>query len=419
MTLEAIAAGISAGAASVSALSAIIPQLNKPRSVVIEIDNNTERTLTKVWDHHEHGGFAVTPESAIPPRHVQVFGAQSRGGSVATGTEGHVVYDVDGLAKLTVYWNNPFFGDNQSSATITGSHLGLVRVDTTTGVGDTAAHMRYEVFHRRNMTLVAFGPPDKWVVAMGNRILVILNDGRVFANDVEDTAIGSAYQLVGPPVAANPWDNVLANGRPAPPFVIGNRIHVILNDGRVFAHDITDNTIGPPFQLVGPPVAAQPQDKWVLPQSAESISDPFDMGDRILVITKDGRVFAHRIINNTFDVSQLAGPPVAANDWDKWVFIRGNRIFVILNDGRVFGHDFVGDTIGPAFQFDGPPVAANPWDKWVLMVKGNVVSSTAQGFPVRGDRILVIVHDPTGTAHGRVFGHDITGNTIGPPFALG
>ena len=139
---------IAAGAASAQALSSIIPQLNGARSVVIEVDNNTNANLTRVRDHHDHGGFAVTPSSVIPPRNADVFGSQNKGGSIATGTEGHVVYNVAGLAEFTISWVNPFIGGNESSGTVSGGHLALFRVVTTTGAGNTAAHMRYELFER-------------------------------------------------------------------------------------------------------------------------------------------------------------------------------------------------------------------------------------------------------------------------------
>jgi hypothetical protein len=139
---------VAAGAASAQALSAIISQLNGARSVVIEIDNNTNTILRRVRDHHDHGGFAVTPSSNIPPQHADIFGAQSNSFSLGTGTEGNVVYTFDGLAELTISWVNPFVGGNESRGAVSGGQLALFRIVTTTGVGNTAAHMRYELFER-------------------------------------------------------------------------------------------------------------------------------------------------------------------------------------------------------------------------------------------------------------------------------
>ncbi|MGH9928244.1 MAG: hypothetical protein ACREA9_03340 [Pyrinomonadaceae bacterium] len=135
-----------------------------------------------------------------------------------------------------------------------------------------------------------------------------------------------------------------------------------------------------------PRVGFNPQDKWVV-----------TMGNRVLVITNNGDVFAHDFGSTIGPAFQFIGPPVAFNPQDKWVVTMGNRILVITNNGSVFGHDLAGTTIGPSFQLAGPPVAFNPQDRWVVTI---------------GNRILVIVND------GHVFGHDLAGTTIGPSFQL-
>jgi hypothetical protein len=105
----------------------------------------------------------------------------------------------------------------------------------------TSSEGDYELNFEIARIRVAANPQDKWVLTMGNRILVIVNDGRVFVHDITGNIIGVAFQLGGPPVAANPQDKWV--------LTMGNRVLVIVNDGRVFAHDITGNTIGAPFQL--------------------------------------------------------------------------------------------------------------------------------------------------------------------------
>jgi DUF1680 family protein len=216
-------------------------------------------------------------------------------------------------------------------------------------------------------------------IIVGNRLMIVTADGRVFARKVGRTAVGASRELSGPPVAANPWDRWL--------LPIGNRIVVVVNDGNVFAHDVTGDTISLATHLGGPRVASNDQDMWVV-----------TMGSRILVIVNDGAVFAHDIVGNSIGTAvPLSGPPVAANPPDKWVVTMGNRVFVIVNDGAVFAHDIIGDTIAPAVHLSAPPVARNPADRWVLTV---------------GSRIVVIVND------GRIFAHDITGSTVAPAVQL-
>jgi hypothetical protein len=218
-----------------------------------------------------------------------------------------------------------------------------------------------------------------------------------------EKSIKPAFQLAGPPVAAQPGIDR---------FVTMDRHHLLVttSDGRLFCHYVgsdghTDN-IGEAVQFTGPPVAAQPVDRHVL----------LDFG-RLFVITANGGVFRHMIPNFEFfdepghfvePAVKLDGPPVAANPQDRTVFCTGEGLIVLTWDGGVFGHRFEGDHgIGPAFRYDGPPVAANKGvDKWVA-------------FMGTSPRYLLVFTDD-----GRAFCHEIAGTTVkdafqvpGPPVA--
>jgi hypothetical protein len=151
---------ISAGAASAQVISSVIPQINGARSVVLEIDNNTGATLTRLRDEQKHGGFAVTPESVIPPLHADVFGAHSKDDSVNTGTEGSVVYDIGNSGELAISWDNHFFGDSSAGAAISGEKLSLFRVRITIRASNTDAHIRYELFDRAQVAIPSPRAPD-------------------------------------------------------------------------------------------------------------------------------------------------------------------------------------------------------------------------------------------------------------------
>ena len=68
-------------------------------------------------------------------------------------------------------------------------------------------------------------------------------------------------------------------------------------------------------------------------------SDLISVGqkDRVMRFAGDGAEFE---LVFRFRSHQL-GSGVAANPQDKWVLTMGNRILVIVNDGRVFAHDIV------------------------------------------------------------------------------
>jgi len=174
---------------------------------------------------------------------------------------------------------------------------------------------------------VAANPPDKWVLNFGDQLVVVTQDGGVFGHAFDGaTTIGEPYQLQGPPVAANDSDKwVLRHG---------DRIVVITADGRVFGHELNfvDKTVAEAYQFQGPPVAARFPDKWVLIAF-----------NTFLVVTQEGAVFGHdlnlqgRTIGEPFAVES---PPLGASPLDKWVFVDepGGEILVVTREGDVFAH---------------------------------------------------------------------------------
>ena len=64
----------------------------------------------------------------------------------------------------------------------------------------------------------------------------------------------------------------------------------------------------------------------------------FGQKDRVMRFAGDGAEFELVFRFRSHQPHQL-GSGVAANPQDKWVLTMGNRILVIVNDGRVFAHD--------------------------------------------------------------------------------
>jgi hypothetical protein len=236
---------------------------------------------------------------------------------------------------------------------------------------------------------VGANPQDRWIVTVPYGIAVITSDGRVFAHPLGD-AVAPAVQLPAPATAANDVDRFVLND--------GNRLFVITRDGRVFVHPLRPGpaTTEPAFaerfpeaveeahQLTGELVAAKPQDKWVLAA-----------GNRLLVITEDGHVFAHPITaDRVLEAVELSGELVGAKPQDRRVLMYGHqRIAVITDDGSVYAHPLRADAVLPAERLEGPPVAAKrEVDKVVLAPD----PSLQQGLG-----FLVVTTD------GRVFSHAV------------
>lgn len=157
-----IIATIGAGVAAAAAAAEVWGKLNTARTCLLEFANNTDHTLRVERHGHAHGGFAEPPTIEVPPGSIDFFGSQSVGGSVATGTEGFVVYAIGDLATTaTVTWNNPFWGSNGCSGRDEGERAAAFEVTRICGSGNDA-HMKYELRQVRDPGLVR--PPDyRWV----------------------------------------------------------------------------------------------------------------------------------------------------------------------------------------------------------------------------------------------------------------
>lgn len=136
--------------AAVGVIQLVGSALTAARSVIIEVDNNTPLTLTKIADNHDSGGFGALPHLQIQPKTAEVFSSQSKGSGVATGTVGSVTYAGDGLVFL-IGWNNAFDGDNKTN--VGSNNLGLGGPNASrflairqTGIGNQGANMRFMLF---------------------------------------------------------------------------------------------------------------------------------------------------------------------------------------------------------------------------------------------------------------------------------
>jgi hypothetical protein len=89
------------------------------RSVVCRVINESEHNL--VLSHHalDHGSYDTPPPPGIPPQTSAEWTSSTAG--FLTGTEGRASYDIGATGEqLTVYWNNPFVGQNAFTQEYTG-----------------------------------------------------------------------------------------------------------------------------------------------------------------------------------------------------------------------------------------------------------------------------------------------------------
>jgi len=171
------------------AVQQILGVLEGERAVALVVENDTDFFLTKTDDSHAHGGFKVPPLFNIPPHNLMAFGSQSSG--FLTGTEGDVTFTGGGLTFI-VSWDNPFIGSNSGDATMSGAETNKYQVDHIIGNGNHSQN-RYALIRTAppdgnpavqfSSPPVAVNPRDKRLLAMGNRLVVVTQDGHVFSHD--------------------------------------------------------------------------------------------------------------------------------------------------------------------------------------------------------------------------------------------
>ncbi len=88
---------------------------------------------------------------------------------------------------------------------------------------------------------IAHNAADRFVVTIGNTLVVTTQNGDVFGHDVSGRTIGPAFKFGGAKAAFNPGDRFVVT--------IGNTLVVTTQNGDAFGHNVSGRTIGPAFQL--------------------------------------------------------------------------------------------------------------------------------------------------------------------------
>ena len=91
---------------------------------------------------------------------------------------------------------------------------------------------------------MAFNAVDRFVVTIGNMLIVTTQNGDVFGHDVSGRTIGPGFKFNGSKVAFNAVDRFVVT--------IGNMLIVTTQNGDVFGHDVSGRTIGRGSNSPGP-----------------------------------------------------------------------------------------------------------------------------------------------------------------------
>jgi hypothetical protein len=123
---------------------------------------------------------------------------------------------------------------------------------------------------------IAFNPQDRFVVTIGNQLIVTTKNGDVFGHDLTGRDIGPAFAFTGAKAAFNPGDRFVVT--------IGNQLIVTTQNGDTFGHEVSGRNIGPAFKFTGAKAAFNPGDRFVV-----------TIGNQLIVITQNGDAFGHEV----------------------------------------------------------------------------------------------------------------------------
>ena len=131
--------------ATVEAIKAVADLLSSERAAILEVNNVSNATLHLGPTTHKHGGFQTPPPLSILPKQTVVFSSQSSGALV--GTEGNVVYSIDGVSKFTLVFDCPFIGNNSCDDLVEGRSQNRFVSFSISGNGNRA-QMRFMIGDR-------------------------------------------------------------------------------------------------------------------------------------------------------------------------------------------------------------------------------------------------------------------------------
>ena len=227
---------------------------------------------------------------------------------------------------------------------------------------------------------IGLAPEDKRIIGLGDKALVIRSDGHVWYQTISLSGVG-AYTYVPPRVQPDGYIP-LVGANPQDRWVVPDskrgRVLVITNDGRVFAHKITDHVEAPILFWSMFPVASRPEDNHVLV-----------VGDRIVVITKRGIVYAHPMLgpegnalgtptmlsNPANPDTLISGTTPPGTPEDRWVFAIGDTIYTVKGEGRVVAHRITTGIEAPQPLSGFQKVGWSDYDRWLIPIETTLGST--------------------------------------------
>jgi peptidoglycan hydrolase-like protein with peptidoglycan-binding domain len=121
-----------------SGLLDVLSKIDAKNKIVVLVHNRTDVPLVFAGYEEMSGSFATQASPEILAGESDAFGWVERSGSVLTGAEGKVTYDIGGEGHTfwTIHFDNPTAGRNTAEGTVSGRDAALYTELAVPGAGD-------------------------------------------------------------------------------------------------------------------------------------------------------------------------------------------------------------------------------------------------------------------------------------------
>jgi hypothetical protein len=165
---------------------------------------------------------------------------------------------------------------------------------------------------------IGFNPQDRFMVALGNTLVVVTSDGSVFGADVVGSGQGRflepVVQLTGARIGFNPQDRFM--------MAAGDTL-IVVADGNVFGSQVKGTRTG-----------------------------------AFMGLSKDGKPMGPVVKRELQPVFPFGGAKIGFNPQDRFMVALGNTLVVVTSDGNVYGGQVTGQSLSSLAYFNPVPLPA-------------------------------------------------------------
>ena len=174
----------------------------------------------------------------------------------------------------------------------------------------------------RGHTIGVRGDRTRYVVPWAtNQILVVTGSGSVYRHNIRSESIGPPEQIAGAPVATSAQEPVFM-------FRVRNRLINVTRQGEIWAH-VIGNTVSPP-QRIGTHAIASPV----------QVRHVWNIGPTVFIITDQGAIYAHHVHPNFGRARTIRSSTMELGQPStRFVFPLGNALFAVNERGEMWKHD--------------------------------------------------------------------------------